>query len=80
MNALNPTPIKLAFGLVVVAICLLIVGAYYTGAVTEHRLAYQAFRAWAFNIAGLSMLALGCSTFIANLAWRRMRPAGNVSA
>jgi hypothetical protein len=73
MNALNSVPIRFAFGIVAVAICLLIIGAYYTAAVAEHRLAYQAFRAWAFNNAGLALLAIGCSTCIVDLASRRIR-------
>jgi hypothetical protein len=80
MNALRSTPAKLAFFIVALAIFLLVVGTYYAAAVTEHRLAHQAFRAWAFNSAGLALLAVGCSTFIANLAWRRMRLTTDSSA
>ncbi len=80
MNALSSTPIKFAFGIIAVSICLLLVGTYYAAAVAEHRLAYQAFRAWAFNTAGLTLLAVGCSTCIIGLVWSQMRPSNGLSA
>jgi len=79
MKRIALTAYKVAFVIVAVAICMLVVGAYYAAAGAEHSLAYQAFRAWAFTNAGVVMLAIGCTIAIANFAWRRKRATGSLS-
>jgi len=79
MKRIALTTYKVAFVIVAVAICMLAVGAYYTAAGAEHRLANQAFRAWAFTNAGVAMLAIGCTIAFANFACRRTKATDGLS-
>lgn len=56
----------IAFGIV-----MLVIGSYYAAMNAEHHLAHQAFRSWAFSVAGSAALALGCLIGFADLVRRK---------
>ena len=68
MSALSSTSSKTALAIVFASILSLIAASYFGNAAEARQLAHLTFRAWAFQVAGLSMLTVGGIALIYSIA------------